>query len=285
MEENILDKIIKAKDVLPKKQRALCNYLAINYVNASIMTVAQLAEDSGVGTTTVMRLVRQLGYDSYSEFRRELMNISLLRNASSYIGIKQGVRTAADPVGTDHLNALWINTTQTIENFITPKNIQQVSAAIPQMIQAKTINLLGLRSSKTAAIYMETMIDRFCYKIRQLSHLTDFLLDRASRLTPEDVLVVFSAWPCTKRTVDVCSICHAEGVPIILITNTSLNPIARYADIVIDTNSVNSGCGILPLLFIAEALISGLAGQLGDEASENLERLEHFLDQTDVFQR
>lgn len=34
MENNIIDKIIQIKDVLPKKQRMLCNYLAINYVDA-----------------------------------------------------------------------------------------------------------------------------------------------------------------------------------------------------------------------------------------------------------
>ena len=37
MENNIIDKIIQIKDVLPKKQRMLCNYLAINYVDAGMM--------------------------------------------------------------------------------------------------------------------------------------------------------------------------------------------------------------------------------------------------------
>ena len=37
MENNIIDKIIQIKDVLPKKQRMLCNYLAINYVDAGLL--------------------------------------------------------------------------------------------------------------------------------------------------------------------------------------------------------------------------------------------------------
>ena len=88
MENNILDTITQIKDVLPKKQRTLCNFIVLNYVEAGMMTVAELAERSGVGATTVMRLVKTLHYDSYSDFRRALLNVSLKNNASSYIGIQ-----------------------------------------------------------------------------------------------------------------------------------------------------------------------------------------------------
>lgn len=73
-------------------------------------------------------------------------------------------------------------------------------------------------------------------------------------------------------------------MPIILVTNTSLNPIARYADVVIDTNSVNSGCGILPLMFIAEALTAELAAGSA-RFHENTWELESELDKADVFMR
>ena len=110
--------------------------------------------------------------------------------------------------------------------------------------------------------------------------------DKIFRLSAEeDIIIIFSAWPCTKRTIDVSAICRDRHVPIILVTNTSLNPIARYADIVIDTNSVNSGCGILPLMFIAEALTAELARRLGPDSMKILEELESELDKADVFMR
>ena len=43
MENNILDTITQIKDVLPKKQRTLCNFIVLNYVEAGMMTVAELA--------------------------------------------------------------------------------------------------------------------------------------------------------------------------------------------------------------------------------------------------
>ena len=182
MENNIIDKIIQIKDVLPKKQRMLCNYLAINYVDAGMMTVAELAQQSGVGTTTVMRLMKTLGYENYSDFKHDLFNISIMRNSSSYRGIKQSISAAIQSPSSSIVDTLWMETTHTIENIITPKNIQQIEKAVEMMIGASTIHFLGLRSSRMAADYLESTIGRFYPKTRQLSKEPDFLMDRVLRL-------------------------------------------------------------------------------------------------------
>ncbi|MFQ7586185.1 MAG: MurR/RpiR family transcriptional regulator, partial [[Clostridium] symbiosum] len=139
MENNILDTITQIKDVLPKKQRTLCNFIVLNYVEAGMMTVAELAERSGVGATTVMRLVKTLHYDSYSDFRRALLNVSLKNNASSYIGIKNSFQKASSNSDSDILHALWYDTTHTVENFITPKNIEQLDKAMTLMREASRL--------------------------------------------------------------------------------------------------------------------------------------------------
>ena len=94
MKRTILDQIIEIKDVLPKKQKALCNYLVLNYGKVGIMTVAELAENAGVGTTTVMRLIQMLGYDSYLSFKKELRSENgSLYYVVSYNGKKHQVNS------------------------------------------------------------------------------------------------------------------------------------------------------------------------------------------------
>ena len=46
MGNEVLEQIIKIKDAVPKKQRILCNYLALNYEKIGVMTVAELAENA-----------------------------------------------------------------------------------------------------------------------------------------------------------------------------------------------------------------------------------------------
>lgn len=127
----------------PKSREHFVILLFLNYVEAGMMTVAELAERSGVGATTVMRLVKTLHYDSYSDFRRALLNVSLKNNASSYIGIKNSFQKASSNSDSDILHALWYDTTHTVENFITPKNIEQLDKAITLMMEASRINLAG----------------------------------------------------------------------------------------------------------------------------------------------
>ena len=90
MSNHLLDRILEIKETLPKKQRILCNYLALNHEQIGVMTVAELAKNAGVGTTTVMRLVQTMGFDSYTTFKRALVNASLVKNSSSYHSLKQG---------------------------------------------------------------------------------------------------------------------------------------------------------------------------------------------------
>lgn len=285
MENNIIDKIVQIKDVLPKKQRLLCNYLVINYVEAGMMTVAELAGSAGVGTTTVMRLMKTLGYENYSDFKHDLLNLSLMRNSSSYGGIKQSFKSAGHRSGSNILDNLWAETTHTIENIITPKNVQQIEKAVELMLSSSCIFFLGLRSSRSAASYMESTISRFYPKARQLSSDPDYLFDKALRMDPDAVLVVFSVWPCTKTTIDIADLVHQRGIPVILITNTQLNPIARYAQAVIDTNSVNCGCGNMPIMFVTEALIAEMGRQTEPDSTETLETLERQLEPLNVFMK
>ena len=93
MGNEVLEQIIKIKDAVPKKQRILCNYLALNYEKIGVMTVAELAENAGVGSTTVMRLVQLLGFDSYTTFKKALAQESLLKNTTPYRSLRAGIRS------------------------------------------------------------------------------------------------------------------------------------------------------------------------------------------------
>lgn len=280
---NIIDQIMQIKDVLPKKQRQLCNFLVLRYVDAGMMTVAELAENSQVGTTTVLRLMKALGFKNYSDFKHELLNVSLMRTTSSYRGMKQSFQSDAENHNSDTMHRLWRDFSHISGNILTPRNIQCLSLASKMMLDASCIYVLGLRSSRAPASYLESTLSRFYSNIRLMEEHNEYLFDRALSLDPQDVLVIFSVWPCTKMTIDIADLVHQRGVKIILITNTQLNPIAKYAEIVIDTNSVNSNSGCLPVMFIAEALVAELGRLTAPESTDRIEFLERQLEELQVF--
>ncbi len=278
--KNILDEIRQIKDVLPKKQQKLCSWLLMNYEQVGIMTVAELAQAADVGTTTVMRMVQTLGRKSFGELKKDFLDSALARSSNSYKDLKQSIKDPALKEAGASLENITNDGISVLENLCTPANIRQFDAAVNLLMKAERIFTLGLRSSRTVSLYFEYSLSSFCPKVMQLSHSPEFLFDRiALQIRPQDVLLAFSAWPCTIQTIEAARYCHEQGVPVILVTNTSLNPIAKFADAIIDTNAVNHPAGSLGLLAVAEALVSEIGRRSAPESIQNIEKIETVLNE------
>ena len=272
MEENILDDILRVKDVLPKKQQKLCNYLVMNYEQVGVMTVAELARAADVGTTTVMRLIQTLGRSSFGEFKKELYR-RMKQSFQQTVQLSQG--GTLQSVVTDGLNVL--------ENLCTPANTQQFDKMLDLLENAQRIFILGLRSSRPMAMYCEYALSTFYPCVYQLSSDTEYVFDRIALYPqPEDVMLIFSVWPCTKKTIEAAELCRKKGIPVVLITNTSLNPIVKFADVAIDTNSVNHLSGYTVIMTVIEALVTELGRRKSPLSSENIEAVEALLNEKNV---
>lgn len=283
MDANILDKILQIKDVLPKKQQKLCHYLVMNCEQVGIMTVAELARAAEVGTTTVMRLVQTLGCSSFGDFKKQFLDAALMHTTTSYRGLKQNFKERIGKDSVDTFEEVMSDGIYLLENLATPANRKQFEQVVQLLLGARRIFPLGLRSSKPLALYLGYGISNFNPRVLQLSHDLDYIYDQVSLyVEPTDVLFVVSIWPCTKRTIDVAQMCHEKGVPVALITNTSLNPITKIADAVIDTNSVNHISGDTVLLAVIEAIISELGRRTAPQSIENIERIERVLAERNV---
>lgn len=282
MTENIIDDILRIKDVLPKKQQKLCNYLVMNYEQVGVMTVAELAQAAEVGTTTVMRLIQTLNCSSFGAFKKELLNSVLMRTTTSYRGLKQSFSaTPQQEEGT--LHTVVSDGLHVLENLCTPANMRQFDKAVQMLLDAETIYALGLRSSRPMAMYFTYAVNSFYPRVNPLGQESEYIYDQVMlRLKPTDMVLIVSVWPCTRKTIEAAELCHERGTPIALITNTSLNPIAKFADAIIDTNSVNHVSGDTVILAVIEALASELGRRTAPESTENIEQIEAILGQKNV---
>lgn len=73
-------------------------------------------------------------------------------------------------------------------------------------MKSKWINVLGLRTSRVAALYFEYAVGLFYPKVRQLSSEPEFLFGRLLTLRSDEVLLVISQWPCTKQMIDAAAV-------------------------------------------------------------------------------
>lgn len=283
MAELLVDKIVALESTLPKKQRQLCMYILENQARIGMMTVAELAANAGVGTTTVLRLSEMLGFSSYTDFKRTFMEERITRENRSYnqlIHSFSGKRASSS----SSLAAICGETEKNFSNLLSPENEQAFEAAIRAMLAAGRINVLGMRSSAAMAIYLANSLSTFMPNVRHLAFEQEYLLDRVFSFSADEVLFVVSVWPCTRRTVEVAEVAHKRGVPVILLTNTRVNPIAKFADVVLDTNSINQSSTPVLLMTLLTALVQELGSRSVPRSTEALEALEKQLAENHLIQ-
>lgn len=278
LNRDIWNDIAKIKDSLPKKQRILCGYILQNYAQIGDMTVAGLAKSAGVGTTTVMRLVQLLNYDSFAGFKRALTNHSRMQSSAPYQDLKQSFEGEGGNASGEMFQSVMGEACRVLDNLGTPDNLEQFEKAIQLILRSENVYTLGMRSSKAMALYFDYTVERFYPSARQLSHDSDFIWDKvAGHVTPADVLLIFSTYPCTKSTIQIGEFSHEKGIPLILITNTHLNPLIRIADVTINTDSANHLSGNVALFAVIEAFAAELGRRTAPESTEKLEYVERVL--------
>lgn len=276
--KNILETLKLVKDSLPAKQRQLCNYILANYKTVGMVTVADLARQANVGTTTVMRLIESLGYSTYNDLKKELFSVSILQENSSYQNIKYAFSEKESDNMQSNLTYVSSELINIARNLLTAENLKQYEEIAELLSSSKRINIFGCRSSKAAAFYAQYSLSPFLSeRIYQLSDNPDFVFDEITRVSSDEVLLLICNWPCSAISLEIAQFCKDRKVPVVLITNSSANPVAKLADAMLDTDSVSSPCLLSPALMIIEALSFELARRSQPESTHRVDDLEKML--------
>lgn len=269
---DLLNRILSIKETLPKKQKALCNYIVENYQSLGLLTVAELAKAANVGISTVMNVTKRLGYHSYAELRKDLYEVS---SASTWWHLKESFRE--DKRFTDPLSSIWEEIDEKLSKTLTPSLIENFYKAIHYILEAKTVHILGLRTSKPIALYFEQLLQEFYPKTKQLSFDSEFVYDRILTFDPEDILFVIAHSPYTNLTLEATQFCYQQGHHIILLTDHLSCPITPYASAILKVETSENQYTIVPSIALVEALVIEIGRQTSNQSIQHLEKIESIL--------
>lgn len=82
--------------------------------------------------------------------------------------------------------------------------------------------------------------------------------------------------------MDFACLHHRNGIPIVLVTDTLLSSMARYANTATPTNVVSSCAGRLPSALMIEALIQELGRRTVPQSIEMLDFLQIVLTESQI---
>ncbi|WP_320822804.1 MurR/RpiR family transcriptional regulator [Reinekea sp.] len=250
---------------LSKRLFQVAQYLLDHPNEIAFGTVVVIARDAGVHPSTLVRFANAFGYSGFSEMQ-SLFKQQLRLEAPSY-GDRMRIARASDgdqadtsPIGL--LRQFSSANSAALDQLVSDVDLDQLDRAGQLLQAAGTIYVMGVRRAFVVASYFGYALrhaERRAFLIDGVGGLTQ---EQASSMASNDVLIAISFYPYGPETQSVARDAMARGIPVVLITDSELSPLAADATSVLAVQeaSIHGIRSLSASLCVAQALAVGLTG-------------------------
>ncbi|MDO6683719.1 MULTISPECIES: MurR/RpiR family transcriptional regulator [unclassified Oceanobacter] len=270
----VSQRIRALRDRLPPAELAVANSISENYPMGGLVPVVQLAASSGASPPTVVRFVKKLGFDGYSEFQDALRNEAQNRLFSP-VGSYPDNRSSSDETSpSGQAQFLYL---ESIRNTFTSLSDAEITKAV-QLLCASENNIvtIGGRFSQVLAQqlyrYLSILRPNVQLSVPDIHSLVD--------IQPSTVAVVFDFRRYQQTTINWGLEAINKGAKVILVTDQYLSPLASKATALLTAGNkaLEPFDSMTAAFAVTELLISETARTLGEPARD---RLEEFVQRQD----
>lgn len=245
-------------------------------------SITEIATENAINISSITRLAQKLGFEGFpglkNLFRKNLKQRRGFYSEQVKRFLQKGYKDhkSTTPILERVIQDEWSNVMLMTDAF----DEQKFAAIVKLAVNAKRIQILGLRSSYPLANYLYFYLRMVRERITLIGQAGHTLAEDLSTLRPNDVLIAFSLNPYTKDTIEACRICKEQGIDVVAVTDSLSSPLASETDNFLIT-SVKGDYFFTPFvatIICIETLLSAIVNQLDDKAIERLNHIEYILD-------
>lgn len=239
----------------------------------ALYPIRQIADLAQVSTSTVIRFVSMLGYESYQAFRDALREDLSSPGVSRYgVDAKQLLRYKAG----DTRGELWARTTDKLvqhlvetHNAIGASELQRVAHLLHR---AGRVGIYAFSGMHAAAFYLRYVLSYVLPDVRLLEDRASVFLHDLTNLGRDDAVVIISFEPYAVTAVEVAKYCAANRIPFVAITDARLSPVSADARhvLTVPVSGTSFYQTLVPTLALIEGIISYLVADIGESAVERV---------------
>lgn len=271
--------------VLTRAEKQLAATLLDNYPVSGLGSITTVAENAGVSTPTVARMVQKIGFRGFPDFQSRLHQ-ELEATISN--PISKHDRWAANAPGTHILNRFADATMNNMRATLAQLETAEFDGAAAMIADRKrNIYLVGGRITGALADYFFTHLQVIRSGVTQIatnsSSWPHYVLD----MKKGDILIMFDIRRYEQEMETLARIARERGVEIILFTDQWSSPIAKSARRVfrIQIEAPSAWDSSVVILFAVEALIEAVQSSIWNETRDRMKTLEGLFDSTRLFRK
>jgi DNA-binding MurR/RpiR family transcriptional regulator len=259
MTKEEVEKLISERyQSLPPKLKVAARHVLDAPKDIAIQSMRSVAADAKLQPAAMLRLARELGFDSYESFRALYVNW-LSSSDMTFVARAKSLRKRQVNDGQEKLLADMYDTEAvSLDRTLGAANAAAFEAAKKIMVASRRFYVLGLRSLFPAAYYLDYACRLFSDKSVLLAGVGGAVTDELRRASTKDALIAFSFEPYARLTVDAVHYAAERHVKIVAVTDSVVSPIVEGASVVLLAPNAGPALtpSILPAMAVAQALAS-----------------------------
>ncbi|HOS68549.1 MAG TPA: MurR/RpiR family transcriptional regulator [Bacillota bacterium] len=283
MSENInLMKVLQRRfQKLSKGQKIIAQYIMKNYDKAAFMTAAKLGEVVGVSESTVVRFAITIGYEGYPQLQKQLQE--MVRTKLTTV---QRIEMSTDY--SNQANVLKTILKSDMENIRGTMEEIDGSAfeqAVNAIIEAKSIYIIGLRSSNTLSEFLGFYLNFLRDNIHVVTYTIGDIFEQLFRIGKDDLVIGITFPRYSARTLKAFEYAKSRGAKTIAITDSLLSPLCTNADytLIAKSNMESFVDSIVAPMSVLNALIVAVGIKEKQNISDSFARLEDIWNKYNIF--
>lgn len=246
---------------LSRRLQQTARFLLDHPQEVAFATVARLAEQAGVTPSTLIRFANSFGFSGFSEMQ-QLFRVRLVDELPNYTERIRAVRSATGETP-DSTQLLWEfaeANREVLEQLPGRIDPRQLERALDIIEKADSVHVMGARRSFVVASYMTYALHHVDKRAFLVNGLGGMYGEQIKAIGSRDALLVVSFSPYAQESRDVADAARRRDIPLVVITDSNLSPLARMADVslVVHEAEVKSFRGLTASLCLTQTLAIAL---------------------------
>ena len=281
---NLLSEIEGRMPTFSKGQKLISHYILEHYDKAAYMTASKLGSIVHVSESTVVRFAIELGYAGYPEFQHALQEL-----VRTHLTSFQRMEVTNHLIGDgDILSKVLLGDADKIKHTLEQIDRSAFDAAVDHIVGARSIYILGVRSSSTLAGFLAHGLGMIFDNVKFVQTTSGSeMFEQIMSIGAEDVMIAISFPRYSKRIIRAVDFAKHAGADVITLTDAETSPIAPQASqlLIAKSDMASFVDSLVAPLSIVNAIIVAVSLKKQEEVSVRLRQLEKIWDEYDVYDK
>ena len=271
--KKILEKLKNTR--LTKKEKRIAEFFLDEEQRVFLMNVADIAKTIDVSDTSVIRFIKSLGFENFTDFKNSGQEDIKSRLDKTNDFIKN-----LDIIKENSIEQLYIHKINEEVNKIFNSNSQkQIKKISNLIIKAKNKYIVGFKSTAGIANFFGVRLGFMLENVSTFNIDDSVVVNSIFNIKQEDILIIFDYPMYSKAAVVLAKIARENKAKILLFTDSDNAPLAEYSDILykVKLNGISVFNSLISTQILIEYLLTYISQFIEEKTKIRFSKIRKYL--------